>query len=158
MKPSPSLDRCRAWIIAAFVVATLLAASIGGIFTPGAWYDALAKPEWTPPGWIFGPVWALIYFLIAAAGVVAWDARSIRRRALGWWATQMILNAAWSWVFFGLHSPGLALAVIAVMLVSIVGFIRLSWRPARLAAWLFMPYLGWVSFASILNYSIVMMN
>ena len=155
---SASIDRRRALAVVGFVVATLLAAGIGGLFMPGQWYEELAKPGWTPPGWVFGPVWAILYFLIAVAGVIGWNAPTVRPRATAWWAAQMVLNGAWSWAFFGLQSPGIALAVIAGMLITIVGFIVTCWRDARAASWLFVPYLAWVSFAGLLNLAIFWMN
>ncbi len=155
---SPAVDRTRAKVIAGFVVATLLAASFGGLFMPGAWYDALDKPTWTPPGWVFGPAWTLLYLLIATAGVIAWNTSTIRPRATRWWAAQMILNAAWSFVFFGLQAPGLALMVVSGMLVAIAGFIVVTRRAAPVAAGVFVPYLAWVSFAAALNLAIVLMN
>ncbi|MGE0312990.1 MAG: TspO/MBR family protein [Lautropia sp.] len=158
MTHSAAVDRSRAKVVLAFVGATLLAAAFGSVFMPGPWYQALDKPSWTPPNWLFGPVWTSLYFMIAAAGVLAWNTPAIRVRATRWWAAQMAFNACWSLVFFGLHSPALGLVVIAGMLASIVGFVVVTRRAAPIAAGLFVPYLAWVSFAGALNLAIALAN
>lgn len=151
----------RGWIsLAAFGLVSFSAAAVGAAFPPGEWYGAIAKPPWTPPGWLFGPVWTLLYVFIAVAGWRVWMRVSEpSRRVLLWlWSLQMALNAAWSWLFFGLREPGIALANIVCMLALIVAFIALAWRPHRLAAGLFIPYAAWVGFASALNASIWWLN
>jgi tryptophan-rich sensory protein len=124
---------------------------------PGAWYASLEKPWFNPPGWIFGPVWTVLYVMIAVAGWRIWMRRRTGGAMTVWWV-QLGLNFLWSPVFFGLQSPGWAIPIILAMLVSIVTFIRLSWDQDRLAAWLFVPYLAWVSFATLLNISIWWLN
>lgn len=161
MSIDPGLRDPRAWVaLPVFLLISFSAAAIGAAFPPGEWYDAIAKPSWTPPGWLFGPVWTLLYVFIAVAGWRVWTrVREPSRGALLWlWSLQIALNAAWSWLFFGLREPGIALANILCMLVLILTFIALAWRPNRLAAGLFVPYGAWVGFASALNASIWWLN
>lgn len=142
-----------------FFVLSYSAAALGAAFPPGDWYDQLNKPTWTPPGWLFGPVWTALYAMIAVAGWRLYRARGDSvRPALGAWGVQMVLNAAWSWLFFGLHRPGLAFAEIVLLWISIVVTIALARRHDRWAAGLLAPYLAWVSFASALNFVIWRMN
>lgn len=142
-------------IFLALVAAT---ASSGAFFMPGEWYASLRKPAWTPPGWLFGPAWTVLYVAIAVAGWLVWRARRRIDAPLVVWGLQLIANAAWSWLFFGLHRPGLALFDILVMLSLIIGFIVLARRSSRAAAWLFVPYALWVTFAGALNFAIWWMN
>jgi tryptophan-rich sensory protein len=141
-----------------FAVAALTAAALGGLFAPGAWFAALHKPSWNPPGWLFGPVWTVLYVMIALAGTLAWRAQPIRKPATTWWVAQMLLNAAWTPMFFGLRQLWPAVVVIAAVWVCIVGFIVTTRREQPRSALLFAPYLVWVSFASALNVSIASMN
>jgi tryptophan-rich sensory protein len=127
--------------------------AIGHLMTSGAWYAQLAKPAFTPPGWIFGPVWTVLYFMIAVAGWRASRRGRGSRPMTAWW-TQLVLNILWPPVFFSAHQIGLALAVILLLLAAILAFIVLSWREDRAAARLFAPYAAWVAFASVLNGSI----
>ena len=131
--------------------------AIGYLTVPGAWYAQLAKPAFTPPGWIFGPVWTTLYVMIAVAGWRVWRRDRGGRPVKLWWA-QMALNFLWTPIYFGAHQIGLALAVILLLLAAILAFIVLSWRQDRAAAWLFVPYAAWVAFASLLNGSIWMLN
>jgi benzodiazapine receptor len=131
--------------------------TIGHLTGPDAWYAQLTKPAFNPPGWIFGPVWTLLYISIAIAG---WR---VSRRDHGglptrlWW-TQLGLNFVWSPIFFSAHHIGLALTVVLLLLASILGFIATTWQRDRMAAWLFMPYAAWVAFASVLNAAIFVLN
>ena len=131
--------------------------AIGYLTVPGAWYAQLAKPAFTPPGWIFGPVWTALYVMIAVAGWRVWRRDRGGRPVKLWWA-QMALNFLWTPVYFGAHQILLALAVILLLLAAILAFIVLSWRQDRAAAWLFVPYAAWVAFASVLNASILALN
>lgn len=141
-----------------FAGGALAAATFGGLFGPGAWFAALHKPSWNPPGWVFGPVWTVLYVMIAIAGTLAWRHTSTRRQTTPWWIAQMALNALWTPMFFGLHQLWLAVAVIGGVWVCIVGFI-VTVRPQQPGvAALFLPYLAWVSFASALNIAIAAMN
>jgi tryptophan-rich sensory protein len=140
-----------------FITLVAAAAVSGGQFRPGAWYAALAKPAWTPPGWLFGPVWAVLYLMIAVAGWLVWRAEGLRA-ALMVWGLQLALNGAWSWLMFGRQAIGLALIDILAMLAAIIAFIVLARPVSRPAALLFVPYLAWVSFATALNATIWRMN
>ncbi len=131
--------------------------AIGLVTRPDGWYAELAKPPFNPPNWIFGPVWTILYVLIAVAG---W--RTFRRDAGGTamklWAAQLALNFLWSPVFFAAHMVGAALAVVGLLFAAIVGFIAATWTVDRPAAWMFVPYAAWVAFATLLNASIWVLN
>lgn len=142
-----------------FLVLVILTSSFGAVFRPGPWYDELIKPALTPPGWIFTPVWLTLYLMIAIAGWLAWKkVRSISSPVMILWGAQLVFNALWSWIFFGLERPGLAFADIMILLVLIAGFIRYARPVSRAASLLFMPYFLWVAFASYLNLGIVILN
>lgn len=126
---------------------------------PGSWYAGLAKPAWTPPNWLFGPVWTVLYVAIAVAGWLVWRRSGGRLTpALYVWIAQLIANALWSYLFFGLHRPGVAGVDIAALWVLILAFIVLSWPLSRVAAGLFVPYALWVTFAAALNLALWRMN
>ncbi|WP_417414756.1 TspO/MBR family protein [Hoeflea sp.] len=141
-----------------FVVLTVAGGSLVGYSSlPGPWYQDLQKPAFNPPNWIFGPVWTVLYVLIGIAG-----ARVFIRERGNWlpkiWFLQMALNFIWSPVFFTLHRPDLALAVLLSMLLAILAFIALAWNRDRPSALLFLPYAAWVSFAGLLNGAIWWLN
>lgn len=144
-------------VLALFAAATAVTASFGAMFLPGTWYASLAKPSWTPPNWVFGPVWTALYVMIAAAGWLAWRAQGMGR-AVAVWAAALVANGLWSWLFFGSHQIAAALADILVLLALILVFIMSTWRSARWAALLFVPYLLWVTYATSLNTGIWLMN
>jgi tryptophan-rich sensory protein len=131
--------------------------AIGYVTAPGEWYAGLVKPSFNPPGWIFGPVWTVLYALIAVAGWRVWQRDRFGSPMRLWWA-QLSLNFLWSPVFFAAHRIGLALVIVLLMLAAILTFIIVSWRQDRVAAWLFVPYAAWVAFASMLNGAIWMLN
>ena len=143
-------------------LATVTVAMAGGLLTEiGPWYRALVKPSWQPPDWLFGPAWTLIFALTAAAGIRAWEASSdagARRLVVLSFAVNGVLNAAWSLLFFKLRRPDWALAEVALLWLSIAWLIVLCGRRARVAGWLMLPYLAWVSFAAFLNLTIVRLN
>lgn len=149
----------RSWIVLATFLFVVIGvgALIGTQSQPGTWYEALNKPPFNPPNWIFGPVWFTLYVMIAIAG---W--RSFMDNPTGTpmklWYAQMALNWAWSPVWFIAQMIWPAFAIIVLMWLSIVGFIAVNWNRDRLAALLFLPYLAWVSFASLLNLSIGLLN
>jgi tryptophan-rich sensory protein len=137
-------------------------AALGGLFNPAvgdtrAWYDALEKPWFVPPDWVFGPVWTTLYILIAIAGYRLWKAErgAPRTAALRWWTVQLLLNGAWSPIFFGAKRPSAALVVIVLMLAAIAALIATSRKVDRAAAWMLVPYLAWVTLATLLNAEIV---
>ena len=163
VQPAPAARRppMRAITAAAVAVgAVLLVSAAGAFFPPGAWYDGLAKPSFHPPDAVFGPVWGVMYTLNAIALYLLLRApRSApRRHALAAMGVQLALNAMWTPAFFGAQQIGLALAVIVALVVAILAAIALAWRVRRAASMLLLPYLGWVSFATVLNASLWAMN
>ena len=143
--------------LVSFVVAVVLIASTGAIFKPGAWYEGLAKPSWTPPDWAFPVVWSVLYIFIAGAGWLVWREAGWSL-ALGVWTLQLLLNGAWSWLFFGLRRMDLAFVDVALLWLCIAAFIMLAWPMSTIAALLFLPYLVWVSVAAALNLTVWRMN
>jgi tryptophan-rich sensory protein len=131
--------------------------ALGGLTMPAAGYAGLTKPSLNPPAWLFGPVWTMLYVLVAVAGWRVWrrDRRGLPMKL--WWA-QLALNFLWTPVFFGAHQISLAFLVILLLLAAILGFIATAWGQDRVAAWLFVPYAAWVAFASVLNGSIWALN
>lgn len=121
------------------------------------WYPALRKPAWTPPGWVFGPVWTLLYGMMAVAGWLAWRDERTKATTLVF-LLQLLLNGAWSWVFFVGRRPDLAFAGIVVLWLAILGTIVAFWKISRMAVILFVPYLAWVTFAAALNLAVVRLN
>jgi translocator protein len=148
--------------LAGFIGLTLAVGWIGSLVTlpaiPG-WYAQLAKPSFTPPNWVFGPVWTALYLMMAAAAWLVWRSdHGDRSRALAAWGIQLALNLAWSVLFFGFKQIGIALVEIAILLVAIAATIRLSARISRPAAWLLVPYLAWVCYATVLNLALWRLN
>lgn len=143
------------WLLICFSAPALSAP-----FGPGAWYAGLEKPSWNPPGWLFGPVWMALYSMMTVAAWSVWrrGGFSAQRKPLLFFLGQLLLNALWTPFFFGLHNPGLALLDILLLWVVIVLTLVAFWRVHRLAAVLLVPYLGWVSFASLLNFTIWRLN
>lgn len=133
------------------------AAVTGARFLPGEWYQSLAKPAWTPPNSLFPIAWTILYIMIAVAGWLVWQRQGLSTVVMIW-LLGLVLNASWSYVMFGRHEIGLALANIAALWLLIVAFIAAAWNVDRTAAYLFVPYLLWVSFASALNAAIWTMN
>ncbi|MSP37185.1 MAG: tryptophan-rich sensory protein [Deltaproteobacteria bacterium] len=135
------------------------AALSGAQFGPGPWYMALHKPAWTPPNWLFAPVWTALYIAIAVAGWSLWRSKAISiTKPILIWLLQLILNALWSWLFFGLHRPDLALIDIIALLAAICCFIATAHKASQTAAWLFLPYALWVAIAAALNLAIWRLN
>lgn len=147
--------------IVAALAAFLVAGTGGALTTLGPWYAALNKPWWQPPGWLFGPAWTLIFGLIAASGAVAWQASrtaSAKRLIIAAFALNALLNMGWSLLFFHLQHPDWAVIEVAFLWLSIVLLILVVRPSSSRAAWLLAPYLGWVTFASYLNLTIVRLN
>ena len=139
---------------------TFAAAWAGSRFMPGAWYAALSKPAWNPPNAIFAPVWSVLYGLMAVAAWLVWRRAGFSGAgaALGLFAVQLILNALWSYLFFGRHQPGLAFGDIVVLWVAILSVVLLFLRVDRVAGALLLPYLAWVGFAAYLNFTLWRLN
>ena len=142
--------------------AALLVAVLGGLMTDlGPWYASLKQPAWKPPDWAFGPIWTTIFALAAAAGVIGWlraPARAQREQMLVLFALNAFLNVFWSLLYFRLHRPDWSLIEVPFLWLSVLALIVLLWRFARPAAWLLVPYLVWVSIASLLNWQTVQLN
>lgn len=146
--------------LAGFLVLVVLVASTGAMFRPGEWYEALAKPGWTPPNWLFPVAWTALYVMIAAAGWLAWLERGLTAAPLAFalYFGQLALNAAWSWLFFGLRRMDLAFVDVSLLWLLIVGTILAFHAIRPLAAWLLLPYWVWVSYAAALNFTVWRMN
>lgn len=125
-----------------------------------SWFAALAKPSFMPPGWAFGVAWTILYILIGLSLAMLLHAKGAyrRERVLALFGLQLLLNFAWSPVFFAMHKVDLALSMISAMLVGLVVLIFLLWRIRIVAALLLFPYLGWLMFACALNYEIMVLN
>ena len=146
--------------MAVFLALVVLAAGFGAGFEAGDWYfHKLNKPDWTPPPWLFGPVWAVLYVMMALAAWKVWlTGHYSRMAALSWWALQLVMNVAWSWLFFGLERPGWAWAEMSILIAVVVLCIRAFRQLSKPAAYLMVPYLLWLIFAWVLNLVIWTMN
>lgn len=143
---------------AVFIILVVTAGLVSGLGNmPGDWYASLQKPFFNPPAWLFGPVWTTLYVLIGIAGARIWM-RAPKSAAMQLWFAQLAVNVLWSPAFFGLENPELGLVVIAGMLVTITGFMVKARSIDRTSTLLFIPYLAWVAFASLLNLSIAFLN
>lgn len=153
--------RLKTPVIAALV--TLLLGMISGWVAGSGfgnpWFDALAKPSFMPPGWLFPVAWTILYLLIGFAfGLILQSDHPLKQRAILLFVVQMALNYAWSPVFFALHQPIRALAII-VLMVIVTALAAIDFRRIRpVAGWLLLPYLAWLLFASVLNGAIVALN
>jgi benzodiazapine receptor len=149
-----------------FIAAQLIvfaAGAIGSIATAtnvDGWYATIEKPFFNPPNWVFGPVWTLLYFWIGVSLYLVWmTSKNDRKKpALTLFGVQLMLNALWSLVFFGLHAPWAGVGIIIVLLACIIALIGLFWRISRPAALLLVPYAAWVSFATVLNTGVALLN
>lgn len=142
-----------------FLLAVVAASAAGGSFETGAWYQAINKPGWTPPDWLFGPVWAVIYVLMAFAAWRLWLGRhELRFVTLIWWLLVLVLNVAWSWLMFGLHRPGWAFLLCVMILGVSILCCRAFFLLSRPAGWMLTPLVLWAAFACALNYAVWVMN
>ncbi|HRE38766.1 MAG TPA: tryptophan-rich sensory protein [Chitinophagaceae bacterium] len=142
----------------------LLVGGASGFFTitgVDSWYQTINKPSWNPPNWVFGPVWTTLYIMMGIALFLVWKedtSEELKKIAIALFSVQLILNFFWSFIFFNLQQPGWALVEIIAMwffiLLTIFAFVQVN----KTAAWLLVPYISWVSFATILNYSIWQLN
>ncbi len=156
-RPSPTRA---ALALAGWLVVTFAAAAAGGFFLPGEWYAQLQKPAWNPPNWIFGPVWTVLYAIMAVAAWLVWMRGGFagRRAALALFLAQLLFNALWSPLFFGLHRPGIALADLLLLWLALFATVAVFWKVHRVAGGMLLPYLAWVSFAGALNFAIWKLN
>jgi tryptophan-rich sensory protein len=149
----------RTLALVGFVVAAFAAAVPAGLWPPAEWYQALAKPSWNPPAWVFGPVWSTLYLLMGVAAWRVWrGAHAERVAALQLWWIQLALNALWSPLFFGLQRLDLALLEIVALFAAIVATLVRFDRIDRLAGALLAPYAAWVAFAAFLNLTLWDLN
>jgi translocator protein len=140
-----------------FILLVLVAASTGAAFPTGPWYEALNKPWWNPPNWVFPVAWAILYLMIAVAGWLAWRAGGVGA-AVAIWVIGLVLNALWSYFMFGRHDISTALIDVAGLWLATAAFIWATWNLEPRAAYLFLPYLAWVSFATALNFAVWRLN
>lgn len=149
--------------LAVSVGVCMLTAYFGSLLTrpaiPG-WYAALNKPPWNPPDWVFAPVWTTLYLMMAVAAWLVWREHGFQgaTRALALFGIQLLLNIAWSALFFRWRMPGVAFAEILVLWILILATLLAFWRLNTTAGWLLTPYLAWVSFAAALNFAIWRLN
>ncbi|WP_354005099.1 TspO/MBR family protein [Ramlibacter cellulosilyticus] len=143
-----------------WLLLTFAAAALGAIASANApaFYAQLDKPSWAPPAGVFGPVWTVLYALMAISVWLVWRARRLTRPALALFLAQLAANALWSWLFFAWHRGAFAAVEVLVLLALIVATAVAFWRSSRVAALLLVPYLLWVSFASALTWSVWLRN
>lgn len=138
--------------------------AIAGLFTNSEineWYQTIEKPAWQPPSWVFGPVWTVLYVLMGIAFYLVWNSdapKKLKRMAITLWIIQLVFNFFWSFIFFKQHQIDWALAEILVLWFFILLTILYFGRISKLAAWLMVPYISWVSFASLLTFAIYELN
>lgn len=145
------------WLLLTFAAAAIGAAASANA---GVFYQQLTRPGWAPPGWLFGPVWSVLYFLMAIAAWLVWRESGFRgaRIALSLFLIQLAANALWSWLFFAWHQGAWAFGEILILWALILGTIVVFWRMLPLAGILLLPYLAWVTFASALNFALWQLN
>lgn len=162
MRQLPISTSRQAWGLLGWLLLAFAAAAVGGVASAsaGEFYGELARPDWAPPGWLFGPVWSVLYVLMGVSAWLVWRQRGFAgaRSALLMFVLQLAANALWTWLFFVWRQGGLAFVEILLLWVLIVATLVLFWRVSRLAAVLLLPYLAWVSFASALTLSTWRLN
>jgi tryptophan-rich sensory protein len=158
MSPLRQFTGLVCWLLLSYV-----AAAVGGVAAAvqaSTFYAALARPEWAPPAWLFGPVWSLLYTMMGVAAWLVWRANggAIHRQAHLLFVAQLVLNALWSWLFFVWHQGGLALAEVLMLWAMILATLLSFGKVSKPAAILLLPYQAWVSFAGVLNFSLWRLN
>jgi benzodiazapine receptor len=155
-----SFLRYALFTVPAVLLLGTLSGTLSGSGSGNAWFASLHKPPVMPPGWVFGAAWTVLYILLGLSLAMVLHARGAksRQRALMLFALQLLLNFAWSPLFFAFHQVAAALSIIAAMIVLTVAMVFVIWRIRMLAALLLYPYLGWLMFASVLNYQIMILN
>nr|WP_246423796.1 TspO/MBR family protein [Roseospira goensis] len=146
--------------LAVILAASFLTASTAAVFRPGPWYASLAKPSWVPPNWLFPPAWALMYALMSAAAFLVWlfAAPGEGTTALTVYGIQLVLNALWSPIFFGLRRMGWAFVAVMALWLAVLATTLLFFQVNYWAGLMFLPYLLWVTFASFLNLTMWRLN
>ena len=148
-------------VIMAAMAALIVAAGGATITDLGPWYQSLTQPSWAPPGWLYGVAWTLIFAFVAMASLVAWRAAptgNARTNVIGLFAFNGFLNVLWSLLFFRVQRPDWALIEVTALWLSIALLIVYCGRFSKTAAWLLLPYIGWVSVAAAINYAVVQLN
>ncbi|MFZ1535277.1 MAG: TspO/MBR family protein [Chitinophagaceae bacterium] len=150
-------------LIISIIIPVAIGATAGFFTATGveSWYQTINKPSWNPPGWIFAPVWTTLYVMMGIALFLVWKSNAregLKKNANTFFAIQLILNFFWSFIFFDQQQPGWALVEIIIMWIAILLTIFAFAKVNKTAAWLLVPYISWVSFATILNYTIWKLN
>ena len=147
-------------VLAGWIALCWSAAVPGAVFVPGEWYASLQKPSWTPPNWLFGPVWTALYTMMGVAAWLVWRRGGFERQriALRLFLLQLFFNALWSPLFFGMHKPGLAFADLLLLWLALAATAAAFWKARPVAGALLLPYLAWVSFAGALNFALWRLN
>lgn len=157
MSPGKQIFGLIGWLLFSFA-----ASAVGAIASVSApdFYAELIRPEWSPPAWLFGPVWTVLYALMAIAAWLVWREKGFAgaRLAMGLFVAQLIVNALWSWLFFAWQQGTMALIDIGLLWGLIVATIVAFWRIKPATGLLLTPYLAWVSFAAALNFALVRLN
>lgn len=160
--PTPAERLTKSQIIALVLwLAVTFAASASAIFvSTDGWYAELHKPSWNPPSWVFGPAWTLLYVIMGVAAWLVWceGGWAAQKHPLRLYLIQLFLNALWTPLFFGLHHPGIAFGEILILWLAVLSTLVAFWQVRRVAGWLMVPYLAWVSFATALNYQVWALN
>lgn len=151
-------------LISSFLICFLVAAIGSYVTIPSIsmWYVAINKPWFTPPDWVFAPVWTILYIMMAVSLYIIWNSKTklkiVKEKALKMFAVQLFLNALWSVMFFGIYNPGLAYCVIIFLWLSVFLLIRYSKKISNIATNLLYPYILWITFAASLNLAIYVLN
>lgn len=159
-----NMDKNQAFKLVISIFICFLAGAIGGLATTPAiptWYAGLAKPAFSPPNWLFGPVWTTLYILMGISLFMIWREGLERpgiKKAISIFSVQLILNAIWSIAFFGLKSPFYGLIIIGALWIAIIATILSFTRISKTAGYILIPYILWVTFAAFLNYNIFILN
>jgi translocator protein len=160
-KATPRLKRPFGQLLL-WVALCFAAAALGGLFPPDDWFRSLNKPSFQPPDWLFGPVWSALYALMGTSMWLVWTnlraPRLLRSQARSAFLFQLALNALWTPLFFGAHAIGLALIVLVALVAAVIVTIARFARVDKKAAWMLAPYLVWISFATVLNASLLVLN
>ncbi len=161
--PAGQRTTCSRVGVAVIVAACVVVPAVAGAFTAASvrdWYPMLAKPDWTPPAWVFGPVWTVLYAMMAVSASLVWLHRDETEPCgpLGFFAVQLAANLLWSVLFFGLRSPWLGFLDILLLWAAVGMTVVTFFQVRRLAGWLLVPYWLWVSFAACLNGAIALMG
>jgi len=164
VRPGPALSGRRSLLAAATTIGVCLAVgavgSLANAVSLSSWYPTLSKPSWCPPGWVFGSVWTVMYVLMGVAAWRVWRRDGIleARLPLALFTVQLVLNGAWSWIFFGARAPAAALVEIVALWLAVLATTVFFFPRDRVAGWMMVPYLAWASFATALNAAIVGLN